>query len=36
MTPSLCVVLHDVAPTTLAACERLMQSIAEVATVPLT
>jgi predicted deacetylase len=36
MTPSLCVVLHDVAPTTLAACERVMQSIADVATVPLT
>lgn len=34
--PSLCVVLHDVAPATLPACERLMRAVADVAELPLT
>jgi hypothetical protein len=36
MTPSLCVVLHDGAPTTQAACGRLLQAVRDVADVPVT
>ena len=36
MSPSLAVVLHDVAPSTQHACERVMDAVAEVADVPLT
>ena len=36
MTPSLCVVLHDVAPATRAACERTLDALAEVGRVPVT
>jgi predicted deacetylase len=36
MTPSLCVVLHDVAPATRTACEGLLRAVAEVGSVPLT
>jgi len=36
MTPSLCVVLHDVAPATRAACERTLRALDEVGPVPLT
>lgn len=35
MRPALCVVLHDVAPPTRAACERVMRSIAAIGDVPL-
>ena len=34
--PAICVVLHDVAAGTQAACERVMRAVAEVADVPLT
>ncbi|HEV7912255.1 MAG TPA: polysaccharide deacetylase family protein [Albitalea sp.] len=36
MTPSLCVVLHDVAPATLGACERVIAALDDVAPLPLT
>jgi predicted deacetylase len=36
MKPSLCVVLHDVAPATLSACERVLAAIDDVGEVPLT
>jgi len=36
MTPSVCVVVHDVAPATRAACERVFVAVREVARVPLT
>jgi predicted deacetylase len=36
MKPQLCVVIHDVAPSTLAACERVIHAVGEVAPVPLT
>lgn len=36
MIPQLCVVLHDVAASTLDACERVVSAVAEVAPVPLT
>jgi predicted deacetylase len=36
MKPSLCVVLHDVAPATHAACQRVIRAVADVADVPLT
>ena len=36
MNPSLCVVLHDVAPSTRAACDRMLDAIGEVAEMPLT
>lgn len=34
--PALCVVLHDVADANLAACERLVRAVEDVATVPMT
>jgi predicted deacetylase len=36
MRPALCVVLHDVAPATLAACERTLKAVRDVADVPVT
>ena len=36
MTPSVCVVVHDVAPATRAACERVFAAVREVAPLPLT
>ncbi len=36
MNPSLCVVIHDVAPATLPACRRLMRAVADIAPVPFT
>lgn len=36
MRPALCVVLHDVAPATLPACERVMRAVHEVAPLQLT
>ena len=36
MTPSLAVVVHDVAPRTLPACERLLKAVREVAPLPVT
>ncbi|WKB54292.1 polysaccharide deacetylase family protein [Eleftheria terrae] len=36
MEPSLCVVLHDVAPDTWGACQRVIDAVGEVAPVPLT
>ena len=36
MEPRLCVVLHDVAPATWAACRRVIDAVGEVAPVPLT
>ena len=36
MTPTLCVVLHDVAPSTRGACDRMLDAIGDVAELPLT
>ncbi|HUG24759.1 polysaccharide deacetylase family protein [Piscinibacter sp.] len=36
MKPTLCVVLHDVAPATLPACERVLAAVEEVGDVPMT